>query len=85
MKQGYESKFIRNDKKKWIDKFTGKEVNFKKYIELKFFIKGEEVDKTKTMYEIISRYKSNQPTYMVIGYKFIKTILVFVRKMLNKK
>jgi len=74
VKQGYESKFIKNDKKKWIDKYTGKEVNFKKYLEVKFLIKGKEIDKTKTMYEIISKYKNNQPNYMgsedfIIEYK----------------
>jgi len=70
----HESKFVKSGKK-WVDRHTGKEVNFKKYLEIKFFIKGEEVDKTKTMHEILSKYKNRQSTYipddLVIEYKLV--------------
>ena len=53
-----EGKFVRNDKKKWVDRITGKEINFKKYLELKFYINGDEIDKNKTVYEIFSKHRS---------------------------
>lgn len=59
VKTKHEGKFIRNDRKKWVDRLTGKEVNFKKYLECKFYLNGEEIDKNITIYEIFSKYKSN--------------------------
>jgi len=49
---------VKNEKRRWVDRLTGKEVNFKKYLELKFFINDEEVDKTKSIYEIFTKRRS---------------------------
>jgi hypothetical protein len=54
---------VRNDKKKWVDRLTGKEVNFKKYLECKFFLNGEELDKNITIYEIFTKYKGINNKY----------------------
>jgi len=71
MKTKYESKFIKNDKKKWVDRLTGKEINFKKYLELKFYIGDEEVNKTNTVYEIFSKHKSKT------GFKYVNDSFKF--------
>lgn len=47
------------DKQKWIDKFTGKDLNFKKYLEIKFYINGKEIPKEKTIFELFYKYKPN--------------------------
>lgn len=65
IKTKHESKFVRNDKKKWVDRITGKEINFKKYLELKFYINDEEVDKNNTIYEIFSKHRAKNPRYLV--------------------
>ena len=54
---------FKQDKKRWIDKFTGKDVNFKKHLEVKFYKNGEEIDKTKTIYEIFCRFRNNNKPY----------------------
>ena len=66
----------REDRKKWVDKFTGKDINFKKYLEVKFYKNNEEIDKTKTIYEIFCRFRNNNEPYnhcmddqFIIAYK----------------
>jgi len=61
-KTKHEAKFVKNERRRWVDRLTGKEVNFKKYLELKFYINDEEVDKNKSIYEIFSKHRSkNNP------------------------
>jgi len=54
------------DKKKWVDKFTGKEINFKKYLEIKFFVNGVEVAKTTPLLAILYKHKPNFNIYQVL-------------------
>ena len=65
----------KQDRKRWVDRFTGKDINFKKYLDVKFYVNGEEIDKTKTIYEIFCRFRNNNKPYnhymddqFIIGY-----------------
>ena len=55
----------KSERKKWVDKLTGKELANKKYLEIRFFIDGKEVSKTKTVYELFHKHKPNFNLYEV--------------------
>ena len=60
---------LKGERKKLAEKLAGMDINYKKYLELKFFINGVEIPKSKTLFEIFYKYKPNFTLYQVKSQK----------------